>query len=127
MPDLEINERTYSIDEYGFLRDPELWTEDIVAPLAQLEGIQELTEEHWTVIRYTRKYYVSYGVAPMIRKLCNGTGMNVKRLRELCPSGPVEGAMKLAGLPVPKPTACTGSCLTCGVYGTRLCQPPERA
>jgi TusE/DsrC/DsvC family sulfur relay protein len=126
LPDLQVNGTTYLVDEYGFLREPESWNETIARELARIEGIPELTGEHWKAIHYTRSYYERYGVAPMIRKLCHETGLTVKRLRELFPCGPIEGAIKLAGLPVPKPTACMGSCLTCGAFGTRLCQPPER-
>jgi tRNA 2-thiouridine synthesizing protein E len=40
----------------------------------------------------------------MIRSICKTTGLPLKRIYELFPSGPAKGACKLAGLP--KPDGC---------------------
>lgn len=40
----------------------------------------------------------------MIRKLTKETGLPLKHIYELFPTGPAKGACKLAGLP--KPTGC---------------------
>ena len=69
-----------------------------------MEGIGELTEDHWKVIRYLRNYCLQFGIAPMIRKLCKETGFHLKKVYELFPSGPAKGACKVAGLA--KPTGC---------------------
>ncbi len=93
------------VDDDGFLIDPELWSEELAAALARhYEGIEEMTEEHWKVINFIRDYYLKFGIAPMIRKLCKETGLPLKRIYELFPSGPAKGACKTAGLP--KPTGC---------------------
>jgi tRNA 2-thiouridine synthesizing protein E len=64
----------------------------------------ELSEGHWKVIRFLRTYYLQFGIAPMIRKLCKETGFQLKYIYQLFPTGPAKGACKLAGLP--KPTGC---------------------
>ena len=64
----------------------------------------ELTENHWKVINYLRNYYLQFGIAPMIRKLCKETGFKLNEIYQMFPSGPAKGACKLAGLP--KPTGC---------------------
>ncbi|MBI4199514.1 MAG: TusE/DsrC/DsvC family sulfur relay protein [Chloroflexi bacterium] len=93
------------LDEDGFIQAPELWDEEVAKGLARNEeGIQEMTEEHWKVVKYLRSYYLEYKIAPMIRKLCKETGFNLKKIYELFPSGPAKGACKVAGLP--KPTGC---------------------
>lgn len=92
------------VDEDGFLCDPERWNESVAEALAEEEDIEELTEEHWNVMNYLRDYYIKFGVAPMIRKLCKETGFKLKKIYDLFPSGPAKGACKLAGLP--KPTGC---------------------
>ena len=103
--DLTINEKTYNVDEDGFLEDPNIWNDMVAQDFAGLEGIDgTLTDEHWKVIKFIRDYYVEFGTAPMIRKLCKKTGFDLKRIYELFPSGPAKGACKLAGLP--KPTGC---------------------
>lgn len=92
------------IDEDGFIQDPEQWDEAVAADLAKTEGVEELTDEHWHVVKYLRDYYIKFQIAPMIRKLCKETGTDLKRIYELFPSGPAKGACKVAGLP--KPTGC---------------------
>ncbi|HTX72195.1 MAG TPA: TusE/DsrC/DsvC family sulfur relay protein [Rectinemataceae bacterium] len=104
MPTIELNGRTYAVDEDGFVEDPGVWSEQLASDFASLEGVAELTEEHWKVIQYIRDYYLKNGIAPMVRKLCKETGCPLARIYELFPSGPAKGACKLAGLP--KPTGC---------------------
>jgi tRNA 2-thiouridine synthesizing protein E len=99
-----IPDPTIDVDKDGFLCDPEEWDEDVARALAEMEGIDELSEEHWKVVNYLREYYLEFGVAPMIRKLCKATGFKLKKIYDLFPSGPAKGACKVAGLP--KPTGC---------------------
>ena len=104
MPEIRYGDNTIEVDEDGFIQDPDLWNEDLARFLATTEGIQEMSEDHWKVVRYLRDYYLEFGIAPMIRKLCKETGFSLKYIYELFPSGPAKGACKLAGLP--KPTGC---------------------
>jgi len=104
MPTFEMGGRSYPVDEDGFLEDPQIWNEAVASDFATTEGVTDLTEEHWKVINYLRNYYLQFGIAPMIRKLCKETGFPLKHIYELFPSGPAKGACKLAGLP--KPTGC---------------------
>jgi len=99
-----MNGRTYAVDEDGFVEDPSIWNEQVAKDFASLEGVTALTEEHWKVLNYLRDYYLKFGIAPMVRKLCKETGCPLSRIYELFPSGPAKGACKLAGLP--KPTGC---------------------
>jgi TusE/DsrC/DsvC family sulfur relay protein len=92
------------VDEDGFMQEPDKWNEDVAAALASTEGVETLTDNHWKVVNYLREYYLQFGVAPMIRKLCKQTGFQLKEIYELFPSGPAKGACKVAGLP--KPTGC---------------------
>lgn len=104
MPKFVIEGRSYEVDEDGFLQEPERWNADVAKDFASTEAVTELTEGHWKVINYIRGYYIEFGIAPMIRKLCKETGYKLKEIYELFPSGPAKGACKLAGLP--KPTGC---------------------
>ena len=104
MPIFEVNGKQYDVDEDGFLENPEIWNEAVAGDFASTEGVGDLTQEHWKVIHYLRNYYLQYGIAPMIRKLCKETGFKLNYIYELFPSGPAKGACKLAGLP--KPTGC---------------------
>jgi tRNA 2-thiouridine synthesizing protein E len=104
MPRFEHGDISIEVDEDGFMAEPELWNEDIAKALATTEAVEEMTEEHWKVVNYLHNYYVQFGVAPMIRKLCKETGFPLKKIYELFPSGPAKGGCKVAGLP--KPTGC---------------------
>ena len=104
MAELELDGTTYQVDEDGFLENPEIWTEKVGCDFATTEGVDNMTDEHWVVVNYIRDYYQQFGTAPMIRKLCKQTKMDLKKIYELFPSGPAKGACKIAGLP--KPTGC---------------------
>ena len=104
MAEFQVGDITLEIDEDGFIQQPELWNEAVAAALAKTEGVDELTEEHWKLVNYLRDYYLEFGIAPMIRKLCKATAFKLKKVYELFPSGPAKGACKVAGLP--KPTGC---------------------
>jgi len=92
------------IDEDGFIQDPDIWNELVASDLAKTEGVEDLTEDHWKLVNYLRQYYLEFGIAPMVRKLCKQTGFKLKEVYDLFPSGPAKGACKVAGLP--KPTGC---------------------
>jgi TusE/DsrC/DsvC family sulfur relay protein len=104
MPTLEVNNHKYEVDEDGFLQEPGIWDQQVAADFATTEGVESLTENHWKVINYLRNYYLQFGIAPMIRKVCKETGFKLNEIYQLFPSGPAKGACKLAGLP--KPTGC---------------------
>ncbi len=104
MPIFEVDGRQYEVDEDGFLQEPDRWNEGVAADFAKTEGIDNLTDAHWKVIKYIRDYYLQFGIAPMVRKLCKETGNKLNEVYQLFPSGPAKGACKLAGLP--KPTGC---------------------
>ena len=104
MPIFEVEGKQYNVDEDGFLDDPTIWDQNVAKDFAVSEGVTELTENHWKVINYLRNYYLQFGIAPMIRKLCKETGFKLNEIYAMFPSGPAKGACKLAGLP--KPTGC---------------------
>ncbi|MBC7342219.1 MAG: TusE/DsrC/DsvC family sulfur relay protein [Clostridia bacterium] len=104
MPTINVGGVEIEVDEDGFIADPNLWNEAVAKALAETEGVSELTEDHWKVVNYLRNYYLQFGIAPMIRKLCKETGFSLKQIYDLFPSGPAKGACKVAGLP--KPTGC---------------------
>jgi len=100
----EFGGKMVEIDEDGFIQDPSVWDEAVAVDLAKTEGVDNLTDEHWKLVKYLRDYYLQYNMAPMIRKLCKETGFKLKEVYDLFPSGPAKGACKVAGLP--KPTGC---------------------
>jgi len=105
MPAIEVNGEKIELNEEGFLAHPEEWTDEVAKALARAEeGLKDLSDEHWAVIRYIREYFLEKNLAPMVRTLCKTTGFPLMHIYELFPSGPAKGACKLAGLP--KPDGC---------------------
>ena len=50
MATVELNGRSYAVDENGFLEEPALWNDDVAGDFATTEGIAAMTEEHWRVV-----------------------------------------------------------------------------
>ena len=105
MATVTLGGKEFEVDEDGFIQDPDLWDKQVAADIAKNEeGIEEMTEDHWRVVNYLRDYYLKFKIAPMVRKLCKESGVDLKKMYVLFPSGPAKGACKVAGLP--KPTGC---------------------
>jgi tRNA 2-thiouridine synthesizing protein E len=104
VPTVVLNGNAYEVDDDGFLQDPSRWNDGVAGDLATTEGITELNDDQWKIVRYLRVYWEENDIAPMIRKLCKETGFKLAQIYELFPSGPAKGACKVAGLP--KPTGC---------------------
>jgi dissimilatory sulfite reductase related protein len=105
MSSIEIDGQKLELSEEGFLVDPQKWTRPVAEYLAKAEeGLEELSDEHWAVISFIREQYLLNDLAPMVRSICKTTGLPLRRIYELFPSGPAKGACKLAGLP--KPDGC---------------------
>jgi tRNA 2-thiouridine synthesizing protein E len=99
-----IASHAVEINEEGFFVHPEEWTEEMVPELAVREGIEELTDAHWAVIRFMRREWLDKGTGPTVRVLGKTSGVSVKELYELFPKGPAKVAARIAG--IPKPRGC---------------------
>lgn len=86
-------------DEYGFLISPELWSENVAAFIAELDGIAPLNTEHLQAIYYLRDRYLRIGAIPPLRNLCRGTGLSRDRVKALF--GGCRSLWRIAGLPDP--------------------------
>jgi dissimilatory sulfite reductase related protein len=104
MPQLELEGRVFDVDGDGFLSYPELWNDEVAVLFARADGITEMNEKHWAVVRVIRKHFEEKGNAPMVRVLCQDAGVRLKEVYELFPLGPARGACSIAGLP--KPDGC---------------------
>ncbi len=104
MSTLTYNGATVEVDAEGFLRRPEDWTEQMATEIAAENGIPELTDRHWLVVKFMRTTYLETGSAPSIRSLGKQSGVPIKELYQLFPKGPAKLAAKIAG--IPKPRGC---------------------
>jgi TusE/DsrC/DsvC family sulfur relay protein len=94
--------REIQIDDEGFMTDPTAWTDEMADALAKNVGIDELTPDHWKVIRYLREDFAAEGETPTLRRINSNIGVETKRLFELFPKKPGKKMAYIAGLPKPK-------------------------
>ncbi|MGB1198440.1 MAG: TusE/DsrC/DsvC family sulfur relay protein [Thalassotalea sp.] len=107
---IEFNQQKIETDAQGYLVDHSLWSESLGLLMAEQDGMA-LTEAHWEVIRFVRKFYLTYNTSPAIRALTKamkaefGEEKSSSRyLYRLFSEGPAKQATKYAGLP--KPARC---------------------
>jgi TusE/DsrC/DsvC family sulfur relay protein len=93
-----------NLNEEGFFIHPEDWNEGMVPALAAREGITDVTDRHWQVIRFMRSEYFAKGTGPTVRVLGKTSGVPIKELYQLFPKGPAKVAARVAG--IPKPRGC---------------------
>jgi tRNA 2-thiouridine synthesizing protein E len=102
----EINGKTIETTENGYLVDVNDWNEAVATEIAKIDGLGDLTQEHWDVINYLRDEYINNnGNQPndriMIKAISEKWGRKVssKELYDLFPGKPSKQAGQIAGLP----------------------------
>jgi len=93
-----------SLNDEGFMTDPNEWTQEIAEAIARQEGIEELTGDHWKIIDFCRETGLASGSAPTLRQITTGTNVTTKELFKLFPKGPAKKVAKISGLG--KPEGC---------------------
>jgi tRNA 2-thiouridine synthesizing protein E len=89
------------LDNDGFLQEMSNWTRDVADELARRNDLGPLTEDHWKIIEYVRKFYLEHGEGPPIVRIGKDIGMTSRQICTLFPCGVARGAYRLAGLPRP--------------------------
>lgn len=104
----DLDGQVFEVTDSGNLVDASLWNEHVADHMASKEGIK-LTEDHWEVLNFLRKFYFEYGVTPMVRlpmkymkDQCGQEKSSEKYLYGLFPEGPSRQGSRIAGLPEPQ-------------------------
>jgi len=91
--------KKYKIDENDFLLDFKQWDEDFATGMAEKLGMtMGLTREQWDVIHYIRRSFEEGGRCPLVYETCRHSGITLKELKRLFPTGYLRGACRLAGI-----------------------------
>ena len=103
--DLRLN-----LTEQGFLVNMADWNKGVAEQLSLLNNIR-LSDDHWEIILFIRRYYQRFKHLPNARVFTKAIAKefgeakgNSRYLHKLFPAGPLKYACKLAGLP--KPPTC---------------------
>ena len=95
---------TVEVDDEGFFADHLAWSETMAPELAAAVGVAELTEDHWTIIKFMRADFAERGESPTLRRVTSQTGIPTKALFDLFPKKPAKKMSYIAGLQ--KPAGC---------------------
>lgn len=98
-----------SVDEAGYLVDPEDWSREFAIAASAREDI-ELTDLHWRVIGFMRDYHAEHGIAADARFVLKFLGEQLgldkegakHKLFDLFPYGYVKQACKISGMRQPR-------------------------
>ena len=94
--------KSYRIDIYGFLLDPDEWDDRFaILKAGEMKIPGGLTAEHWAILRALREEYYRTWRLPTCYDACQATGIDLDDFERLFPDGFVRGAIKLAGLRIP--------------------------
>jgi dissimilatory sulfite reductase related protein len=104
MGSIQIGNEELPLDGNGFLKEPQKWNPEVAKAIARDEGIETMTEAHWSVVNFIRTYWKEHDLAPAVRLLCQNANVGVRDMYKLFRSGPAKGACRIAGLP--KPDGC---------------------
>ncbi len=109
MSTIEVNGKSFEVDEEGYLANLNEWEPAIGEAMAAAED-QPLTQEHWDIINLTRKAFYDLNQVAEPRKFMKmmkaefGKDRSTnKYIFTLFPKGGlIKSANKVAGLPRPK-------------------------
>jgi tRNA 2-thiouridine synthesizing protein E len=96
---IKFNNKTYTVDDFGFLNPSEQWDENFAEGMAKQLGIYNgLTVEHWKFINYLRKKFLEEKTVPVVVHACADNNFKLQDMRRLFPTGYHRGACKIAGI-----------------------------
>lgn len=99
METFTFNNRSYAVDEYGFLTDPKNWDANYAEGMAREAGIAGgLDRTRAEILSFIRTSAAETGRCPAIRKVCGEFHLKLADFMRLFPAGYEMGACKLAGL-----------------------------
>ncbi len=100
MPILKYEGGSVELDKNGYLTNINAWNDSVAAAIASKEGIKKLTEDHLTVLRFLREYYIRFNSFPLLRMVCTNLHKPKTCMTKPFKMDPLK-AWKIAGLPQP--------------------------
>jgi len=97
MSEIECAGKKITVDDDGFLMNPEAWDENVAQALAEREGVEDFTDDKMEIVKFMRVYYKKFNAFPILNYVCK----NIHQPRECVSEQFInpEKAWKIAGLP----------------------------
>jgi tRNA 2-thiouridine synthesizing protein E len=122
METINIGNKSYQVDDQGFIENFDNWDEQFAELMAPRHAIpKKLTQRHWDILYFIRNYYLENGVCPLVYQTCKQNQVRVHELSKLFPSGYLRGACRIAGI-----TYKQGYHSGTGTAGVQRLRKPER-
>ena len=102
MPSQTIAGHDVTVDDEGFMTVYDEWNPEVGRSLADLIGIEELTDAHWKAIDFLRADFAEQGETATLRRVTKVGGIPTKELFTLFPKKPAKKMAYVAGLPKPR-------------------------
>ena len=90
------------LDDEGFVKAPDLWSDGLARKMAHDQFDMRLTEVHMQAIRFVRTYYLEWGTLPMVKTIREHLEISSDQLEDMFKRGKssTRGVIcKLSGLP----------------------------
>ena len=91
-----------SLDEEGFVKQPEMWNPNLAKTMAEDQFKMTLNESQLNVINIVREYYLKWGAVPMNKTIVTKANLTNEDLDQMFKRGnsSARGVLcKLGGLP----------------------------
>lgn len=100
MPRVNVQERTITVDDDGYLVNFEDWDETIAQELATRALVGELGPESIAMLKFIRDHYKAYSFFPIVNSICRNIHAPKNCVSEKFLNPLI--AWKIAGLPHPE-------------------------
>lgn len=99
MGTIEHSDKKIELDDDGYLKRFEDWSEDAAHILAEREGVDALTRGRMDILLFMRDYYIKFNSFPVLNAVCKNVNQPKECTYEQFPDPII--AWKIAGLPKP--------------------------
>lgn len=95
---LDYRGKIYRLGKGEFLERFFEWDENFAEWMAEQGKVEELSSDHWKVLKFLREFYEEKRSVPVLADVINGTGFEEEYINELFKEG-FRWACRIAGLP----------------------------
>ena len=97
MTELSCCGKTITLDEAGFMTEPEMWDDCVAQNIAEKEGMKTISGKQKAILRFMRSYYERHDNWPILHNVCKQVKQSSRCVYNEFDNP--EKAWKIAGLP----------------------------